>query len=77
MPNRQRTVTLGGWNVSVTGIDGGYTLNVHRDIPGRKFPARMVRYGDANGRRFNSADSAFKFALERGYTQVYSRRFWE
>lgn len=69
-----KTVTRGDWGVSVTTGAGivGAVLNVYRfRSNGRPLPGHKMIKGDAYGRPFPTQEDAFRFALERGYTQPY------
>ena len=68
------TVTQGDWCVSLTtgsGIDGAI-LSVHRHrLAGRELNWKQTMSGLGNGRLFPSADVAWQWAFDHGYTRLY------
>jgi hypothetical protein len=66
-------VTNGNWRVSYEGYHP-CKLNVYKVInkPNPKTGWNITfKYGDQNGRLFDSIESARQFAYEHGYTQIY------
>ena len=64
---RQVTVTTPDWTVAVETSSAhlGARLSVFRG-----FVRGRPRYGDANGRMFETSEHAWSFALAHGYTQL-------
>lgn len=65
------TVTANGWNVSALtcSYEKGAQLSVFK-LRGAKF-----QYGEGNGRRFETSEAAFAWALEHGYLEIF-RTAW-
>jgi hypothetical protein len=73
-PHVYRTVTQGDWGVSCTTGTGikGAILNVSRSrIAGVSLPVSKWFRGFGDGRLFDSTESAYQFAYDHGYIQLY------
>ena len=67
-----KTVTNGEWCVSTTSGTGikGVILSVFKVISNNPY---KIRYGDHNGKQFNTIEEADAFNLKHGYTKTFSR----
>lgn len=61
-----KTVTRDKWGVSVTTGDGRPTLHTYRFTK----TGRLIK-GEGYGKKFDTSDDAWAYALERGYIQPW------